>query len=125
MRILLDESIPVQLKAAFPRDVISSVNDTEIGWKGIKNGRLLTEMEGRFSVLITADKNMYSQQNLAGRNIGILVLPTNRRKDVLALKDRIAEVVDGISAGEYVILEMTGVVQKRSFDQSGDGAPGG
>ena len=116
MRVLLDENIPVQLKPVFHGHEVRSINDQDVGWKNIKNGRLLTEMEGRFDVLVTADKNMYAQQNLAGRSICILVPPTNRRRDVLALGEQISEIVDGMSIGDYVILEKTGVVLKRSFD---------
>jgi hypothetical protein len=42
---------------------------------------------------------MHAQQRLSGRNFTILVLPTNKLKDVLALGDRIAEIVDGASIG--------------------------
>jgi len=105
LRILLDENIPVQLRAVFIGHVVKSVNDSDVGWKNIKNGRLLTEMEGRFDLLITADRNMFAQQNLSRRNICILVLPTNRRNDVLALSERIVKLVDGMSVGAYVVLE--------------------
>lgn len=129
LRILLDENIPVQLKAAFREHVVKSVNDRDVGWKNIKNGRLFLEMEGRFDLLITADRNMFAQQNRSGRNICILVLPVNRRNDVLALSERIAEVAAGMSAGAYAVLEKTGAVRMRSFDGSddglGDGASGG
>lgn len=107
MRILLDENIPVQLRNAFHRHVVASVNDAHVGWKNIKNGRLLAEMEGRFDLLITADKNIYAQQTLSDRPISILVLPTNTRKDVLLLSERITEVVDGMGVGEYAVLEKT------------------
>ena len=62
MRILLDENIPVQLKPYLPGYFVASVNDKDVGWKNIANGRLLSEMEGRFDLLITADKNIYVQQ---------------------------------------------------------------
>jgi hypothetical protein len=116
LRILLDENIPVQLKAIFRGHEVRFVNDGDVGWKSIKNGQLLTEMEGRFELLIAADRNMYAQQNLSGRGICILVLPTNRRRDVLALSEQVVDVVDRITVGEYVVLEMTGVVVRRSFD---------
>jgi predicted nuclease of predicted toxin-antitoxin system len=99
LRILLDENIPVQLKAVFAGHSVKSVNDRDVGWKNIKNGRLLAEMEGRFDLLVTADKNMFAQQNFSGRNICILVLPANRRGEVLAFGERIVEVVDGRSVG--------------------------
>jgi predicted nuclease of predicted toxin-antitoxin system len=125
LRILLDENIPVQLKAVFPGHLVKSVNDSDVGWKNIKNGRLLAEMEGRFDLLVTADKNMFAQQNLSGRNICILVLPVHRRNDVLALSERIVEVAAGMSAGEYVVLEKTGAVRRQSFDRSDDGSGDG
>ncbi len=122
MRILLDENIPVQLKAAFRGHLVKSVNDSDLGWKNIKNGRLLAEMEGRFDLLVTADRNMFAQQNLSGRNICILVLPVNRRNDVLTLSERIVEVAAGMSSGTYVVLEKTGLVRMRSFAQPDDGS---
>jgi hypothetical protein len=65
-------------------------------------------MEARFGLLVTADRNMFAQQNLSGRNICILVLPFNRRSGVLALSEQIVEVAAGMSAGAYVVLEKTG-----------------
>jgi hypothetical protein len=118
----LDENIPIQLKAIFPGHDVRSVNDKDVGWKSIKNGLLLSEMEGRFDLLITADRNMYAQQNLSGREIRILVLPTNRRRDVLALGERIVELVNRMPVGAYVVLEKTGVVVTRSFDGPDEGS---
>ena len=46
-------------------------------------------------------------------------LPTNRRREVLALGEQIAALVESMSVGDYVILEKTGVVVKRSFDRPG------
>jgi len=40
----------------------------------LDNGELLTEAEAAgFEVLITTDKNLPYQQNLAGRNIAVVV----------------------------------------------------
>jgi hypothetical protein len=115
LRILLDENVPVQLKGVLRAFEVKSVNDWEVGWKAFKNGRLLMAMEGRFDLLITADRNMYAQQTLDGRAICILVLPTNRRKVVLDLGETIAAAVAGMAIGDYAVLEMTGAVVKRSF----------
>ncbi len=104
MRIILDENIPVQLKAFLVGHSVKSVNDDDVGLKAVSNGKLLALIEGSFDVLITADKNIYAQQNLAGRAIAILVLPTNRRKIVVALAARILEALETISASEYLEL---------------------
>jgi hypothetical protein len=71
-------------------------------------------MEGRFDLLITADRNIYAQQNLKGRPICIPVLPTNRRKAVLDLAKTIEAVVAGMTMGDYVVLEITGAVTTRA-----------
>ncbi len=50
------------------------------GWDTLTNGELLSEAErAGFDVLLTADKNMRFQQNLAGRKIAIVVLNTPQR----------------------------------------------
>lgn len=69
-------------------------------------------MEEKFDLLITADRNMHAQQNLSGRTISILVLPPNRRKDVLVLGQRIADVVETLSAGQYAVLEKSGTLSR-------------
>jgi hypothetical protein len=122
---LLDENIPVQLTAAFRGHLVKSVNDGDLGWKNIKNGRLLVEMERRFDLLVTADRPMFAQPNLSERNICILVLSVNRRNDVLALSEQIVEVVAGMAAGTHVVLEKPGVVRVRSDDRPGEGAASG
>lgn len=57
MRVMLDECVPVRLKPWLPDHDVATV--TEIGWSGIKNGRLLRLLvEGGCEVLVTADKNL-------------------------------------------------------------------
>lgn len=60
MRVLLDENIPVRLKRELVGHRFASVNDADLGWKGIRNGVLLAKAEGRFDALLTADKNLYA-----------------------------------------------------------------
>jgi predicted nuclease of predicted toxin-antitoxin system len=125
MRVLLDENVPVQLKGILQGHTVKSVNDKDVGWKNIKNGALLDAMAGVFDLLITADRNLHSQQRLSGRNFSILVLPTNKRREILGLGDQVAKVIAGNAVGEYVTLEITGEAHKRPFDPSGDGSGGG
>ena len=76
MKILLDESVPRLLKLRLPQLNISTVQ--EMGWTGVQNGELLRRAEEHFDVLITADRNLRYQQNLSGRKLAILVLPSNQ-----------------------------------------------
>ena len=48
----------------------------EMAWTELDNGALLKAAEGQFDVLITTDRNLRYQQNLVGRQLAILVLPT-------------------------------------------------
>jgi hypothetical protein len=47
-----------------------------MGWSQLKNGELLKALESTFDAMITTDKNLRYQQNLKGRKLAILVLPT-------------------------------------------------
>jgi hypothetical protein len=75
----LDESVPRQL--AVPLDLAGfSTTPYPNEWKQTKNSELLMLAEqNAFDVLITSEKNIYAQQNLRGRKLALVVLPTNRR----------------------------------------------
>jgi predicted nuclease of predicted toxin-antitoxin system len=77
------------------------------GWEELENGELLTvaEAEG-FDVLVTTDRNLRYQQNLAGRKIAIVVLGKGRWT---VIKARIAEIVAAVNAatpGSYSEIEI-------------------
>lgn len=72
MRLLLDESIPVDLRKYLPLHQVFSVS--EMGWAGSKNGLLLARAARRFDVLITIDKSIRYQQNLSLLPISIVIL---------------------------------------------------
>ena len=102
MRIVLDENLPKPLKGIFPGHTVATVQ--ELGLAGTVNGALLAQLEGACDVFITADRNLRFQQNLGGRTMAILELPTNRLPLLRPLFQRIAAAVDSISPGEYVQL---------------------
>ena len=82
MRILLDESIPARLGPLLTGH--SSVSVQRRGWASIKNGKLLALAAGEFDVLLTADKGMEYQQNMATLPVAILVVlaRSNRIEDL-------------------------------------------
>jgi hypothetical protein len=49
-----------------------------MGWRGIRNGALLDLMAEEFQAIVTTDKNLPFQQNLARRRIAAVILPSNR-----------------------------------------------
>jgi hypothetical protein len=76
-----------------------------MGWSEIDNGSLLTAAEDNFDVLITADQSMRHQQNLAGRGLAILVLPTTSWPQIRTHQGKIVAAVARLRPGEIVELQ--------------------
>ncbi len=74
MRMILDEDLPRDLVAAFRQHGHDVVHVEDLGWKGIRNGDLLTRISGQYDVLVTGDTNMRHQQNLARYDVAVVVL---------------------------------------------------
>ena len=85
MKILLDESVPQNLRLLIDGGH-TVVTTWDQGWSGLKNGALLdaAEAEG-FDLFITADQEISYQQNLTGREMALVVLSTNKRSPIPAL----------------------------------------
>ncbi len=103
MKVILDENVPGPLKRYLEPHEVTTVQDQ--GWAGIGNGDLIARVDGMFDVLILADKNLRYQQNLAGRRIALVELPTNRWPQIQKMAERIANAVAEASAGSYTIVE--------------------
>jgi hypothetical protein len=104
VKILLDESVPVQIRSALPGHEVTTVS--ELGWKGRENGELLDGAErAGFDLLLLADKNLRYQQNLAGRRIALAELWTNHRPTLEQHFDRIADGVRDAKPGDYLIID--------------------
>ena len=102
MRVILDESVPRRIKGWLPNHDVRTI--VEIGWGGIKNGRLLQLMAGQTDLFITADKNLKFQQNLAAIKFGILVLPTNRWKLLEPYRNTVIHAVDQTKPGNVIVI---------------------
>jgi predicted nuclease of predicted toxin-antitoxin system len=76
MRILLDESLPIELRDLLPQHAVRSVQ--ELDWSALKNGELLRQLLHRavdeFDVFVTADQNLQYQQNIKALPIAVAVL---------------------------------------------------
>jgi hypothetical protein len=95
MLVLFDNGTPRTLA----RYLIGHHTVTEArarGWGELANGELLTVAEAAgFEVLVTTDRNLRYQQNLAGRKIALVVLGQGRWS---VIKRHIAEVLAAINA---------------------------
>jgi hypothetical protein len=99
-RVLLDENLPRLLKRELSGHEVRTV--AEVGWAGIKNGKLLRLAEAEFDVFVTADQNLSYQQPLSSFQLGIVVLKarTTKLEDLLPLVPAAREVLDNVKAGQ-------------------------
>lgn len=104
MKLLLDECVPLPLHKILDGHTCRTAQ--QMGWKNIRNGELLDLAEGEFDVFITADQGVRYQQNLAGRQIAILELSTNKLRLIEAASSQIKEAVESIGPTEFRRLEI-------------------
>jgi len=104
MKILLDECVPWPMHRLLVGHECRTAQ--QCGWGGIKNGELLRLAEKEFPLFITSDQNLRYQQNLAGRQIAILELSTNKLRRIVAAADALRSAVEAIKPGEFRQLEI-------------------
>jgi hypothetical protein len=103
MRILFDQGTPVPLRDHLIGHVVTTA--FELGWSTLKNGELLAAAEASFDTLITTDQNLRYQQNLAGRNLRILVIMITSWPRIQKSIPQILDSLDRLIPGEP--LEIT------------------
>jgi|SRR5437870_10244199 len=102
MRLLLDECTPRRIRRDFIGHTVHTVEDA--GLKGLENGDLLNAAAGVYEVLITLDRNIPYQQNIADLPIAVLIL-AGRRNSYAHLKrllPRALVVLETIKSGQVV-----------------------
>ena len=102
MRILLDENTPRGVRRILMGHDVRS--GPEMGWAAYSNGQLLDEAEkAGFDALVTCDQNFVFQQNIAGRNIAVVILSTNIWPIIRSQPQRIQHAVANASSGKFSI----------------------
>jgi predicted nuclease of predicted toxin-antitoxin system len=100
MKILFDQGTPAPLRKHLPGHGVETAY--EMGWAELSNGDLIAAAKAAgFDVMVTTDKNLRYQQNLSGRKLAIVVLPTTSWPKI---RDRVAEVASalaGMASGDY------------------------
>lgn len=102
MRVLLDENLPLGLKEDLATHEVVTIR--EEGWSGISDAELLKRAGGRFDVVITADRNIEFQQNVAAARVGIVVVivPDTRLQSVREVVPRILAALDTVRPGSAI-----------------------
>jgi hypothetical protein len=112
MRVLLDESVPHQLRAALAHHDAQTV--VYAGFGGYKNGDLLKAAEqAAFDVLLTGDKTLYFEQNMAGRKLALVCLSANSWKIIKSKTREIVAAVDAVTPGSITRVECGAFVRVR------------
>jgi len=101
MLVLFDNSAPRGLAHFLSGHTVEEARAR--GWEELANGELIDAAEqAGFEVMVTADKNIRYQQNLAGRKIAIVVLEHSQWPMVKLVADNIALAVNAAQPGSYV-----------------------
>ena len=79
----------------------------EMGWSELANGDLLDAAEADFDALVTTDQNLRYQQDLAGRRLAILVLPTTSWPRIRAHEEQVVAAINALRPGEIVELNFS------------------
>jgi predicted nuclease of predicted toxin-antitoxin system len=102
MKVLLDACVPRPLRNFLSTHTVHTAQ--EMGWEKLKNGALIKEAELQFAAFITSDQNLKYQQNITGRNLAILVLPTNDWPTIRLHGNEIATKTGALQPGDFVEL---------------------
>jgi hypothetical protein len=105
MRIVFDHGVPVPLRNHLTGHTISTAY--EMGWASLDNGALLDAAEGRFEAFVTTDQNLRHQQNLTGRRLAVLVLPTTSWPTIRAHVSEVSAAIDALRPGDIVQMSFS------------------
>ncbi len=105
MKILFDNGTPNPISRSLIGHEVAFAR--QIGWHEFKNGELLQKAEeAGYDLLLSTDKNMRYQQNLAGRKIAVVILGNQQWPDVRLHLERIVSAVNGAISGSYTEVDI-------------------
>lgn len=96
--MLIDECLPTALHKAFPDHDVRTV--AHMHWGGSTDSQLFELADGRFDVLLTADRSVRYQQRLERRSFGLVIVPGTVLVDLLALVEEIELAITRVTPGE-------------------------
>ena len=101
-RILLDHNVPAPLA----RQLTDAVHASHLAWQTLSNGVLIAAAEAEgFSVLVTGDKNLRFQQNIAARALAVIVISDIHWTTVQANLDLVISAIDSASPSTVSFVE--------------------
>ena len=105
MLVLFDQATPVPIRPYLEGHIVRTA--AQQGWDRLRNGDLLTAAEeAGFDLLLTTDKNMRYQQNLAGRKIAIVVLGQQQWPRLRPHIHHVIEAVNAATPGSFAEVDI-------------------
>ena len=105
MRILFDQATPVPIRPFLKGHTVRTA--AQEGWDRLSNGELLNVAAAAgFDVLLTTDKNMRYQQNLAGRKIAVVVLGLQQWPSLQPHVHLVVKAVNAAVPGSYTEIDL-------------------
>ena len=111
MKILLDNCLHYDTKALLAGHEVLHARD--VGWQKLANGDLTAAAGKQFDVLITVDKKMRYEQNLAKLPISIIELNTKfgRLHELKAIAPFFEEALIRAKTEHFVVLHSDGRIE--------------
>ena len=104
MHVLFDQATPVPIRPYLEGHEVRTA--AQQGWDTLQNGDLLAAAEADgFDVLLTTDKNMRYQQNLAGRKIAVVVLGRQQWPSLRPYVQRVVNAIKAATPGSYTEVD--------------------
>ena len=101
MRILFDQCTPEPLRRFLTDATV--VTASEQGWGNLSNGTLIAKAEeAGFDILVTTDRNLRYQQNLAVRALAIAVVLQPAWPVLRDRAESVAEEITRLRSGEFI-----------------------
>jgi predicted nuclease of predicted toxin-antitoxin system len=106
-RVLLDENLPRKLRRDLGEFAVRTVQ--EEGWTSYANGELLVRAQDTFDVLLTADRRLQFQQNIARFRIAVVVIVTVnlRYRTIRSAIESIRAAISTVAPGEVVHVQVS------------------
>jgi len=105
MKILFDNGTPKPIARRLIGHEVTRAR--QIGWHELENGELIQRAEeAGYDVLVSTDKNIRYQQNLAGRKISLVILSNSQWPLVQLCLDNIVVAVNACMPGGYTEVEI-------------------
>ncbi len=109
MRVLFDQATPVPIRSYLIGHEVRTA--AQQGWDTLQNGELLLAAAG-FEVLLTTDKNMRYQQNLARRKIAVVILGRQQWPGLQPYIHLVVEAVNAAQPGSYLEVSLPPVPKR-------------